>query len=133
MYVIKLLVVIYIAFASSVAVGDAATLPPKSGVGGLPHREPLQALPQGVGANISNNIQQTEGSDPPASATTVAPIDQSVEAGEAGEVGAKVSPPETDLSPGLSGLLRGVLWILVVVGMVGFIAWLRRAVNKRES
>lgn len=132
MYMIKVLIVVCIIFAGFAAAGHAATLPPKSGIGGLPHQEPLQPLPQGVGANISNNIQQTDSSGPPASATTVIPIDENEEASEIGGVEA-AGLSEASASSGQSGFSRGVVWILVIVGVIGFIVWLRRSVNKQVS
>lgn len=133
MYKTKLCAVALILFASFITVGYAATVSPKSGAGGLPHQAPLQALPQGVGANISNNIQQTENSGPPASSTTVTPVEDSAAESGGEAIGAKTSQAESVSSTQKSEFTGIIFWVLAVACIAVFVTWLWHVTNKRVS
>lgn len=114
------------------SISFAAKAAPESGVGGVPYQAPLQPLPQGVGANVSNNIQQTENSGPPDSATTVPPI----------EAGAGISPEEDALVQNAARAAAGstssrtgrmVLWVVVAACLAGSLGWLWFITNKHAS
>lgn len=114
------------------SISFAAKAVPTSGAGGLPYQAPLQPLPQGVGANISNNIQQTENSGPPDSATTVPPA----------EVDAGVGLDEDALAHNTTSAVAGnsssrtsrtVLWLLVVACLTGLLGWLWFVTNRHAS
>ncbi len=125
----------------SIAIGSLcwASLPmahaaarPSSGAGGMPYQAPLQPLPHGVGANFSNNIQQTENSGPPDSAATVPPVDTSVGSDRAEDI--LVQNASTGSSGNASSRTgRIVLWLFVFICLAGLLGWLWFATSKHAS
>lgn len=110
----------------------AAKAAPSSGAGGMPYQAPLQPLPHGVGANFSNNIQQTENSGPPDSAATVPPVDTSVDSDRAEDI--LVQNASTGSSGNASSRTgRIVLWLFVFICLAGLLGWLWFATSKHAS
>lgn len=115
------------------SISFAAKAAPSSGVGGLPHQAPLQPLPQGVGANFSNNIQQTENSGPPDSAGAVPPADAGVAADQAEDALDQNTSAGSNTGHSSSRTGRIVLWLVAIACLAGFLGWLWFVVNRHAS
>lgn len=120
---------ICMAFLLFTPVALAAKRAPAAGVGGLPYKAPLQPIPSGVGANISNNIQQSPDVGPPGSASTVTPVRQAGEQPESNilqnEKTATISETKASTTP-----LRIGFWIAVLAGIIICIVWLWHITNR---
>lgn len=106
------------------SISFAAKAAPTSGVGGLPHQSPLQPLPHGVGANISNNIQQTDASGPPDSAHTITPVGADAVESGADETMSRAQVADKPLhnSSGRASLI--VMWVLIIISLAAVAVWL---------
>jgi hypothetical protein len=111
------------------SVALAARRAPASGVGGMPYQAPLQPIPGGVGANISNNIQQAPDAGTPDSASVVAPPDSGSASAESTSRAAKTTGPTVPSTPSRSPL--AFVWFGVLLGIGLFIFWLWRVTHKR--
>lgn len=132
-YSIKLLSFAAIVFGCLFSVSQAAKLSPSSGVGGLPYQAPLQPLPHGVGANISNNIQQTDASGPPDSAHTIPSV--GADEAETG-VNESVSQVRTAKSGADNTSIRTrriIVWVLITVSLTTVVIWLWFTTYRRAS
>lgn len=131
MYTLKWFFALLMLSMSVASVAYAAKQSPSSGLGGMPYQAPLQPLPQGVGANLSNNIQQTETSGPPASAATI-PVLESA----SGEVDSAAPPAHSAKSSAETrSRSKGhvVIWTLIIGCVIGFVSWWWYARRTRTS
>lgn len=113
-----------ILFSNLLSVSLAAKLPPSSGIGGLPYQAPLQPLPHGVGANISNNIQQTDASGPPDSASTIPPVGADTAEDGVTQSTSQVRTADKGTSNASARTRSIVVWVLIVLSLAAVVAWL---------
>lgn len=123
-YIIQLCSVVVVLWSMIIPTSFAAKLAPGSTPGSLPYQAPLQPMPHGVGANISNNIQHADALGPPDSARTVAPAEPAATESDIAKTTSSEQLAERPPRPGQTR--RVIVWILIciIVAVVAVWAWL---------